>query len=227
MKQPIWLLFSLTAIGLSQLTSIQPTVAQNSNISDVETINLGPPLIEGLTSGGGITGTPGGEGEGFGLNSSTGELGIPPNVFDAISRGTAPGSVRRSTNTGDGSGSPSLGTQDDNQTGNAPKVTICASDPCVPADGTDSAITLNDLAKLIEDDLSQSYEDLLAAEKLERELAERPRRVIKRRSSNSCAACMTCANPVEEARQEFTRKLENSRQFIETTEQLRPESSIW
>ena len=99
-------------------------------------------------------------------------------------------------------------------------VTICFTDPCTPSGESTKAITLDELARLIEEDLQQSLSDVAAAEALEQELQDRPRKFVRRRSTS-------CISPTIQARETYSRKLEQSRQFLEQLEQLNPNNSIW
>ena len=74
------------------------------------------------------------------------------------------------------------------------KIVICLTDPCVSSDGGENTITVNELAKLIEEDLSQSLNDLAAAERGElnldentasQDLTDNPRRIARGQSSNN------------------------------------------
>ena len=99
-------------------------------------------------------------------------------------------------------------------------VTICFVDPCVPSGESTKAITLDELARLIERDLQQSLDDVAAAEALEQELQDRPRKFVRRRSTS-------CISPAIQARETYNRKLEQSQQFLEQMEQLNPNNSLW
>ena len=105
--------------------------------------------------------------------------------------------------------------------GESETITICLGNPCLPDEDGGKAITLNDLAKLIEDDLNQSLSDLRAAEELERQAAYKPRRIARRRSSNACIS------PVGEARREFITKLQQSGEFAKKIEPLKLENYGW
>lgn len=99
-------------------------------------------------------------------------------------------------------------------------ITICFSDPCVPSGESTRAITLNELAELMEKDLQQSLNDLAAAEAAEKRAEGQPRKFVRRRSSD-------CVNPAIQAREIVSTKLEESQKFVEQIEQLNPDNNIW
>jgi hypothetical protein len=99
-------------------------------------------------------------------------------------------------------------------------ITICLAEPCVPAGESTKAISLNDLAKLMEDDLQSSLNDLAATETLEKRATDQPRRFVRRKPAN-------CVNPAIQVRAELENKLAESRKFVEQVEKLNPENNVW
>ena len=99
-------------------------------------------------------------------------------------------------------------------------ITICFSDPCIPSGESTKAISLNELAELIGEDLQNSLDNLIAAESAEQIAKNQPRRFVRRRSDD-------CVNPAIQAREDYSRRFKASQQFIEQMEQLNPEKNIW
>ncbi|MDJ0531172.1 MAG: hypothetical protein QNJ70_01540 [Xenococcaceae cyanobacterium MO_207.B15] len=242
MKQPTPLLISLSILALGQLTLAQSAKAQ-ANLSDITGDNsaTNSSIINSTFTGGDFTGSFDSSTESFDFNSATGatgDFGISPEVVNLIPNVSLNDSFgNNNTTSGDGS-SGALGTIDNSTTGvgtndnsttgqdgvlnevNSSEIVICASAPCLPSEDGGKAITLNDLAKLIEEDLSRSLNDLAAAESLEQVVANQPRRIVRRSSNN-------CISPAVEARREVTTKLEQYRDFVEQMEKLKPDNSIW
>ena len=151
-----------------------------------------------------------------------GEFGLSQEVIDLIPRISLNEALSPDGSTNDGSRSTILGRDTSTEEGGESEtITICLGNPCLPDEDGGKAITLNDLAKLIEDDLNQSLSDLRAAEELERQAAYKPRRIARRRSPNACVS------PVGEARREFITKLQQSGEFAEKIEPLKLENYGW
>jgi hypothetical protein len=93
-------------------------------------------------------------------------------------------------------------------------ITICLSDPCVGG-GEGTSMTLKDLAKLMQEDLQKSLDDLAAAE-----ANQEPRRFARRRSTD-------CAMTAAQLREIVQSKLEASQKFAEQVKKLGPNNSIW
>ena len=225
MKQPTPLLISLSILALGQLTLAQSAKAQ-ANLSDITGDNsaTNSSIINSTLTGGDFTGSFDSSTESFDFNSATGatgDFGISPEVVNLIPNVSLNDSLGNNSTTSGNGTSGALGT-DDTALGqvNSSEIVICASAPCLPSEDGGKAITLNDLAKLIEEDLSRSLNDLAAAESLEQVVANQPRRIVRRSSNN-------CISPAVEARREVTTKLEQYRDFVEQMEKLKPDNSIW
>ena len=220
-KQSICLIASLTALGIGQLTIIEPATAQGRNNPRNNSDNTGVIVQPALRNGNfvliDIPGNAINNGQAFITTSADlrGGFGLSQEVIDSIPNVSIGVSLDTTGSTGDGS---DTATQ---QGGESETITICLGNPCLPDEDGGKAITLNDLAKLIEDDLNQSLSDLLAAEELERKAAYKPRRSARRRSSNACIS------PVVKARREFITKLQQSREFAEKIEPLKLENYGW
>ncbi len=212
MKQSIWLVFSFTFLGLGQFSFIQSAIAQR-NRSDTETVNIGPP-VNGSDSGGNLNGQFDPTTQDFIVNPLLGGDGfsLSSDVFNSILSTGGTGGIRRGTGNDDG-GSGVLGGNDETREGDSSsEVTICPSLPCDPKNDTGTAITLNDLAKLIEQDLKQKWNDLAAAEQLEQELKNQ--RIIKRNPPESNA----CESPALKARRDLDEALKNAQDFADYAE---------
>ncbi len=158
----------------------------------------------------------------FNSSELLGEFGVSQEIIDLIPSVSLNEALNPDGTNNDASRSTILGTDNSTeQGGESETITICLGNPCLPEEDGGKAITLNQWAKLIEDYLNQSRNDLIAAEELEREIAYKPRRIGRRRSLN------TCVSPVEEARSKFITRLEQSRKFAEYLELLNPEKFAW
>lgn len=93
-------------------------------------------------------------------------------------------------------------------------VAVCLSDPCVGS-GEGTSISLNDLAKLMQEDIEKSLSDLAEAE-----ANQEPRRFARRRSTD-------CANTTAQLRKTIEDKLEASQRFVEQLKKMSPENSAW
>lgn len=225
MKQPTWLLLSLSLLALGQLVS-SPSVIAQSNVSDItgdgssQNSRIQRTNRNNNPNNSNLKVTYDNNNQRATISGISGELGLSPDVINLI-----PNVASNNNATAFGEDTAVNGENGNSLEGrNTTEITICLIEPCVPGENTDKAITLNDLAKLIEADLNQSLSDLAAAEALEQDIANQPRRIVRRRSSSDPNACVS---PVAAARQEVTTKLEQSRQFLEQIEQFQPEKNIW
>ena len=147
------------------------------------------------------------------------------------------------------------------------QIVICLTNSCSPGDsGNGNIISVNELAKLIENDLNQALNDLATAEQSDLNLAysnsqestDNSRNLLRRQNSNDIdrivrensltnedCGCVPGerrivrepATPdnsishnvktVAEAREIVETKLEESSDFIEQINQLKPENSLW
>jgi hypothetical protein len=195
-----WFVASLV-IFAGEIATINPGNAQAAFDHDTTSVPTTQSLVD--------TGVPANSINGF-INPNTGAFTIE-GLGGGAGEITIPSDVIQSLNDLIGSGGNILGADSSNT------ITICFSDPCIPSGESSKAITVNELADLIEDDLQQSLNDLAAAEDLD---DNQPRRFVRRRSSD-------CINPAIQAREVVQAKLEESRQFIEQIEQLNPDNNIW
>lgn len=100
--------------------------------------------------------------------------------------------------------------------------TSCTGELCQEtAAGETQEITLNEIAELLEIDLNRSLEELATAEDAVQKAALEPRRIVRRETQSECV------NPYIRARDEVDRKLEQSREFIEQVDPIKPENGLW
>ena len=195
-----WFVASLV-IFAGEIANINPGNAQAAFDHDTTSVPTTQSLVDTGVPANSINGSIDPDTGAFtieGLGGGAGEITIPSDIIQSL-------------NDLIGSGNNTLGSDGSNA------ITICFSDPCIPSGESSKAITLNELADLIEDNLQQSLNDLAAAENLD---DNQPRRFVRRRSSD-------CINPAIQAREVVQAKLEESRQFIEQIEQLNPDNNIW
>lgn len=212
-----WLVTSLVVFA-GEIMTINPSHAQAAFDHDTTSVPTTQSLVDTSVPTNSINGTIDPDTgaftvEGLGVGAGN-EITIPPDVIQSLNDLGGDGignNTDSNTNiiTGDVN---TLGSDGSNA------ITICFSNPCVPSGESTRAVTLNELAELIEDDLQQSLNDLAIAEEIGDE--EQPRRFVRRRSSN-------CINPAIQARETVQTKLEESQQFIEQVEQLNPDNNIW
>lgn len=141
-----------------------------------------------------------------------GEVVLSPDVIQSIDDISGVTAIDNTTATG----------ADSLDTASSDTVTICYSEPCVPSGESTKAVTLGELAKLLEDDLQSSLTRLAEAEKQQQIAESQPRRFTRRRSVDC-----NCGNSVAEARQEVESKLAQSQKFLELMKRLNPQNSKW
>ena len=205
-----WFVSSLV-IFAGQIITINPGNAQATFNHDTTSVPTNQSLVDTSVPTNSINGTIDPDTGAFnveGLGVGGNEITIPPDVIQSLNDLGSGAGNNTNTITGDVN---TLGSDGSNA------ITICFSNPCVPSGESSKAITLNELANLIEDDLQQSLNELAAAEEIG---DNQPRRFVRRRSSD-------CINPAIQARETVQTKLEESRQFIEQIEQLNPDNNIW
>ncbi len=201
-------------------------------------------------------------------NFDTGTVfGTDSPVGDNISSGSNSSNSTTGENIATGTNSTETSTGAKKSPG---QIVVCLTDSCASSDiGSGNIISVNDLAKLIADDLNKSLNDLVAAENAESsgevmvgeaaDQADNPRRIARAESSNDrnqitrrdsldhedCGCVpgerkivrepLTPDNSkighnvktVAEAREIVKTKLEESSDFIEQINQLKPEYSLW
>lgn len=214
-----WLVTSLLVFA-GEIMTINPSNAQAAFDHDTTSVPTTQSLVDTGVPTNSINGTIDPDTgaftiEGLGVGAGN-EITIPPDVIQSLNDLGGDG-IGNNTNT-----NTNTITGDVNTLGSdgSNAITICFSNPCVPSGESTKAVTLNELADLIEDDLQQSLNELAAAEAAEEIGDNQPRRFVRRRSSN-------CINPAIQARETVQTKLEESQQFIEQIEQLNPDNNIW
>ena len=211
LKTKKWLLAGLVVIA-GKIIVVPATEAQSAFDHDTSSIPTNQSMVDTDVPGGSITGFLDPNTGVFtvrGLGGSNSEIVLSPDVVQAIQNLT--GLTGTGTITGDAN---TLGSDSSNA------ITICLSDPCLPSGEGTRAISLNELAELIESDLQNSLQELAAAEALEQRASDRPRKFVRRRSSN-------CINPAIQAREIVEQKLAESQKFVQQIEQINPENNIW
>ena len=195
----------LLGIGLTIISKVVITAPANAfpdNLG-VQIFNS-PPSFAGSSSAKGSTG--GGVNTGEALTSG---ISIPPGMTlpsTAASSGSSSGSSSgisgdgNTSNTGDGSSSSG-----DGNTSNT-------------GDGSSSSgtVTVADIAEYFASSIDRSLDELDTSN-----IAQRPRRIVRRRS-------VSCPNPqASRSSQELDDLLSQSEKFIEQVNQLKPENSAW
>jgi len=199
----------------------------------------------GIISGGVISnpidlsfGSGSGSGSGQGLGSSSGS----GSGLGSSTPGDSGSGLGSSTPGDSGSGNGDLTTADgsDAESGNnALGKGECATVACLSAKDGSQEVTLNDAAKLLEDNIDASLDDLIAAENLnggESEQASITRRITRK---NSCAArcvdsdCSAAERGQDsnrltaEAREVVEKQLVESQKFIEQVNLIDPDKNLW
>ena len=142
----------------------------------------------GNLDGGGIVGTS--NDTTVGENSSTGNNSDNTITRRSVSTGTDTGE----STTGDGIAAGPNTNESSGSEISPDQIVICLSDPCGSSDSSSAnTISVNELAKLIEEDLNQALNDLAAAERgelnldensISQDLTDNPRRIVRRQSSS-------------------------------------------
>lgn len=229
-NQRLWIA-SLAAIA--SMTAVTTSVTAQTNQSDTsgfQTFSAPSVSIPASGIGSGIGVTP--------FISSGGQIIIPtadgnivftPETGDLFSSGFGSTNRRATGNiSGEGSGDGS-----DRATGDifgeggddgADQDTGELSDEGLSAEDASRKITLNDVARLLEDDLDESLEQLAAAEEAVEAADKKPRRIARRSNLEENRECI---NPAVQVRENFNTKLKQSRRFIEQINQINPENGLW
>jgi hypothetical protein len=184
-----WLLASLVVIA-GEITTITPSMAQSPFNHDTSSIPTNDSPVHNSVPNNGINGNLDSSTGKFTINGLDNGFTISPDIIQAFLK--AQGIDPSSSNT----------------------LTVCLSDPCLGS-GEGTSISLNDLAKLMEEDLQKSFKDLAAAE-ADRE----PRRFARRRSTD-------CGITATQLREIVQSKLEASQKFAEQVKKLSPNNNVW
>lgn len=113
----------------------------------------------------------------------------------------------------------------------------CATIACLAAEDSPQQLSLNDAAKLLEDSLSTSTDNLAAAEEKFRIASNTRRNTLETdvrritRNANSCpnpdSLTATKDDSLLEAREVLEKQLTQSQEFIEQVNLIDPETNIW
>lgn len=182
-----WLLAGLVVVA-GEMISIAPSMANNPFNHDTSSIPTNHSPVHNGVPGNGINGL---------LDPDTGVLTI-----EGLGNGItlSPDIIRAFLD--------SLGID------SSEVVSICLSDPCLSS-GEGTSISLKDLAKLMEEDLQKSLDDLAEAE-----ANKEPRRFARRRSTD-------CAISAVQLREIVKTKLATSQKFVQQVEKISPDNSVW
>lgn len=212
-------------------TGISATSSVSNSVTNVDFGNL---TVNGVQSQDG----------GISIPSGGATVPIPQEVFQSINTGVnpAPNSTVNTTGTNN-NGRTAVG-----RDSSPDQILVCLTDSCSPGD---NAITIKDLASLVEKDLNQALDDLVIAEQAASDglvASDDSRRIVRRESAaNEHCGCIpgeinisrepsssteyvrrnTGIKAVAEARQIVETKLEETSIFVEKVNQLKPENSIW
>ncbi|MGL5940604.1 MAG: hypothetical protein ACRC2S_09490 [Waterburya sp.] len=203
-KQLFWLGF-LATLGIVMMTASVKAETNQSDTSGGQTYSSPTVSIDSMNGNGisnvvqfdPVTGTFFGSGFGSGSGSGSGN-------------GLAGAAGNGSGNGENGDGSTTATGKDDGSSqanGNQPR-----------------QVTLNDLAKLLADNLNNSLDNLAAAEKSGQVADAAPRRIARR---GTLSDLRTCPNPAIEAREKLENQLSQSKKFIEQVNQIELEKNIW
>lgn len=205
-KQLFWLGF-LATLGIVMMTASVKAETNQSDTSGGQTYSSPTVSIDSINGNGisnvvqfdPVTGTFFGRGFGSGSGSGSG---------NGLAGGSGSGSGSANGENGDGS-TTATGKDDGTSqaNGNQPR-----------------QVTLNDLAKLLADNLNDSLDNLAAAEKSGQVANAAPRRIARR---GTLSDLRTCPNPAIEAREIVEKQLSESKKFIEQVNQIELEKNIW
>ncbi|MGL6344295.1 MAG: hypothetical protein ACRC80_34760 [Waterburya sp.] len=240
-KQLFWLGF-LATLGIVMMTASVKAETNQSDTSGGQTYSSPTVSIDSINGngisniiqfdpvtgtffGGGLE-TPISFGSGFGSGSGSGfgnGLGNGTGVGTGTGTGTGIGTGTGTGNSESGDGGTTA-TGEDN--GNVADGSVeCSTKNCLAANGNQpKQITLNDLAKLLADNLNDSLDNLAAAEKSGQLANAAPRRIARR---GTLSDLRTCPNPAIEAREIVEKQLDESQKFIQQVNHIETQKNIW
>lgn len=147
--------------------------------------------------------------EGVGISGGNSEFTLSPDVIQSIENLSGISGAEAGTNSAD------LGTS------SSDAIAICLSEPCLPgAEGT-TAISLQKLAKILEEDLQNSLDNLAKLEENQNLADSQPRRFSRRRT------ICDCGNSFVRARAEVEEKAKQYQKIIDLADQLNPQNNKW
>ncbi len=206
-------LSGLVLVLLGELVGANLVFAQEANhdfgivqVNDSPTAAASGVATSGFSNGATISG---GTTNSVSINGV--DVALSPDVAQSIAaqQGTAGDSVTGGSNTGESSNGDS--SSGDSSSG-----------------GATNTISFDDLATLIQNDLQESVDNLVAAESVEKQT----RRFSRRRSNQNCnASCIVGSDgkpkTVAQLQDEVDKKTAEAQKFVQQVNSLDPENSIW
>ncbi len=209
-------LSGLVLVLLGELVGANLVFAQEANhdfgivqVNDSPTAAASGVATSGFSNGATISG---GTTNSVSINGV--DVALSPDVAQAIAtqQGTTGDSVTGGSTTGESAtGESSAG---DSSSGNS------------STGGVSNTVSFNDLATLIQNDLQESVDNLVAAESVENQT----RRFARRRSSTNCnCAVGSDGKPktVAQLQDEVDKKTAEAQKFVQQVNSLDPENNIW
>jgi len=214
-------LSGLILVSLGELVGANLVSAQEVPIHDTSIVNVQQSTVDAAGANPGTSANFDSETGTFSVDGLGEGLALSPDVIQSLEslQGTANGSNPGGLSTGDSSsGGSGTGESGSGDSGSGDSNTA----------GVLNNISVNDLAKLVQTDLEDSMDSLVAAESAERQ----PRRFARRRSSQDCnSSCVVGANgesqSVEQLQAEVAQKTAEAEKFVQQINQLDPENNIW
>ncbi len=216
-------LSGLILVLLGELVGTNLVSAQEVPIHDTSIVPVTQSLVDAAGANPGATANFDSETGAFNVDGLGEGLALSPDVIQSLEslQGAANGSSPGDLGSGD-LGSGDLGSGDlgsgDSGSGNS------------GSGGVLNNISVNDLAKLVQTDLQDSMDSLVAAESAEQQQQQEPRRFARRRSDcNSSCVVGTDGEPqnIAQLEAEVAQKTAEAEKFVQQLNQLDPENSIW
>ena len=211
-------LSGLILVLLGELVGTNLVSAQEVPIHDTSIVPVTQSLVDAAGANPGATANFDSETGAFSVDGLGEGLALSPDVIQSLEslQGAANGSSPGDLGSGDlGSGDSGSG---DSGSGNS------------GSGGVLNNISVNDLAKLVQTDLQDSMDNLVAAESAEQQQQQEPRRFARRRSNcNSSCVVGTDGEPqnIAQLEAEVAQKTAEAEKFVQQLNQLDPENSIW
>ena len=222
------LLGELVGINLVSAQESTPVSSQESTpvlIHDTSIVNVKESPVGASGANPGTDANFDAETGSFSVDGLGENLALSPDVIQVLeTQGAANGSATGNSGSGDsGSGDSGSGDSGSGDSGSGDSGSEDSGSV-----GALNNISINDLAKLVQADLQESMDSLVAAESVEKQ----PRRFARRRSSQNCSSsCVVGANgepqSVEQLQAEVAQKTAEAKKFVQQINQLDPENNIW
>ena len=207
-----YLLTTLVAI-VGQFSVIPHSYAGPNHTSSAVTITSSPVTGSNTNANNNLVLTPESIGtNGGNTNGTGGNAGftLSPEIIQAANEASINNSGNQSATNGS-----SL------ETGNSDALIICSTNDCGSGDGEAQGISLQKLAKILEEDLQNSLNNLAELEQ-QQDLADaKPRRFSRRRIE------CDCGDSLVRAREEVKEKTAQYQEIIDLADQLNPQNNKW